>query len=130
MTPEERAEYVALSYCWGLPERNVCTTKANLEEMQQERAMSRRTLHFAKDCVYWECQELKASEFQPSGLDDDEDNSRFVGENEQITNLNQFVDSFREAKVGPWLAQSRADVLAYAAQRPGRQATSHFRHCP
>ena len=34
----------------------------------QERALSPRILHFTKDAVFWECNELKASEFKPGGL--------------------------------------------------------------
>lgn len=65
----------------------------------QERAMSRRILHFAKHCVYWECQELKASEFRPSGPEDENDR-QFLKKDEQIMNLQQFIGSSREAKLG------------------------------
>lgn len=34
----------------------------------QERALSNRILHFGRDAVYWECAELRASEFLPEGL--------------------------------------------------------------
>jgi hypothetical protein len=36
----------------------------------QERLLSRRILHFAKDAVFWECSELKASTFEPNGIPD------------------------------------------------------------
>lgn len=34
----------------------------------QERTVSNRVLHFGRDAVYWECGELRASEFLPNGL--------------------------------------------------------------
>ncbi len=36
----------------------------------QERLLSPRILHFAKDAVFWECSELKASTFEPNGVPD------------------------------------------------------------
>lgn len=36
----------------------------------QERALSNRILHFGREAVYWECAELRASEFLPGGLGD------------------------------------------------------------
>ena len=36
----------------------------------QERALSNRILHFGRGAVYWECAELRASEFLPNGLGD------------------------------------------------------------
>jgi hypothetical protein len=36
----------------------------------QERLLSPRILHFAKDTVFWECSELKASVFEPNGVPD------------------------------------------------------------
>ncbi|KAK3367336.1 heterokaryon incompatibility protein-domain-containing protein [Lasiosphaeria ovina] len=35
----------------------------------QERALSPRILHWAEDALYWECSELKSSEYYPLGLD-------------------------------------------------------------
>ncbi|CAM1510160.1 Fc.00g004950.m01.CDS01 [Cosmosporella sp. VM-42] len=34
----------------------------------QERALSNRVLHFGREAVYWECAELRASEFLPKGM--------------------------------------------------------------
>lgn len=45
----------------------------------QERAMSRRTLHFTKDALYFECAGLRASEYRPSGLHEEE--ARAIHEN-------------------------------------------------
>jgi len=36
----------------------------------QERLLSSRILHFAKDAVFWECSELKSSQFEPNGIPD------------------------------------------------------------
>jgi len=35
----------------------------------QERLISRRNIHFARDSVFWECCEVKASECHPSGIE-------------------------------------------------------------
>lgn len=45
----------------------------------QERAMSRRTLHFTKDTLHFECAGLRASEYRPSGLHEEE--ARAIHEN-------------------------------------------------
>lgn len=39
----------------------------------QERILSKRVLHFSRTQVFWECQELKASESLPDGLPNDGD---------------------------------------------------------
>jgi hypothetical protein len=36
----------------------------------QERLISPRILHFTKDAIFWECSELKSSQFEPSGIPD------------------------------------------------------------
>jgi hypothetical protein len=36
----------------------------------QERLLSPRILHFAKDALFWECSELKLSQFEPNGIHD------------------------------------------------------------
>jgi hypothetical protein len=36
----------------------------------QERLISPRILHFAKDAIFWECSELKSSQFEPNGIPD------------------------------------------------------------
>lgn len=36
----------------------------------QERLLSRRILHFAKDSVFFECLEMKSSQFEPKGIPD------------------------------------------------------------
>ncbi|KAH7401404.1 hypothetical protein BKA66DRAFT_436547 [Pyrenochaeta sp. MPI-SDFR-AT-0127] len=46
----------------------------------QERAMSMRMVHFARDAVLWECNEIKASEFSPQGLHDDDQYTLDLGE--------------------------------------------------
>jgi len=65
----------------------------------QERALARRILHFAKDCVYWECQELKASEYQPEGLDDQEFGT-IPPFGEKMTNFREFINCSREERLG------------------------------
>ncbi|SPO01884.1 uncharacterized protein DNG_04557 [Cephalotrichum gorgonifer] len=45
----------------------------------QERAMSMRILHFARDCVLWECCATRASEYCPSRIQEDDERGMIAG---------------------------------------------------
>lgn len=64
----------------------------------QERLLSPRILHFAKDAIFWECSELRSSHFEPNGILDVELLRDPVSYSYSLRNLTS-----TESARSPWL---------------------------
>jgi hypothetical protein len=69
----------------------------------QERALSGRILHFSRDALYWECSDLRASEYRPAGL-------HFEEMTAQHENLIKEV----HMNIGTMKKYSKTEVLGWA----------------
>ncbi|OCL14698.1 hypothetical protein AOQ84DRAFT_371064 [Glonium stellatum] len=63
----------------------------------QERILSPRVLHCTMQGLFWECSELRASEFEPLGCKFD-----YSFRNEGLLNINKLLAEDRDALLGPY----------------------------